>query len=241
MFHRIARWLISRSIDEDRSVPHWLRSWIDRNEGLKDFETMSRQIGRQLKSDAREWISSQALPGRVESVLSRRLFTPNAVSLARVRIMRRSVGAMILGTTGVAACAWFTIGHFRSHSDQVKQSDAEGGRPIAEAHPTGTITSADREWLATVWRRSRTKLGQLQARATSLPGGAEILNLPSRSAIMQPAQVVASTTGRALAMLDRGIDSEQKQLTSDARAAFSFFAHRLPASLAKLVGWTERK
>jgi hypothetical protein len=54
---------------------------------------------------------------------------------------------------------------------------------------------------------------------------------------VEPAEAAGSTTGRALATLDRGMLSEQQQLTSDAKTAYSFFAHRLPASLARLVGW----
>lgn len=240
MLRRIARWLISRSIDEGRHVPQWLRKWIERDDKLKDFETLSQRLGAQLKDDAADWISSQKLPRRVETVLPRRLVRPNAVSHRRKRAVRGAVGAMLFGTTA-AACVWFTMSHSRSPTDQAKQPKPEETRHIVKENPAVPITAADREWLQTAWRRSRANLSQLHERATNLPGRSDLLNVSGYSAIIEPAETAGSATGRALAMLDRGMTSQQQQLTSDSRAAVSFFVERLPASLAKLVRWKKRQ
>jgi hypothetical protein len=240
MLHRIARWLISRSIDEDRPVPVWLRRWIDRDEELRQFETQSRQLEGRLKDDACGWIASQArsseaFTGSATSVGRQRRVIAQPATFRGERILRWALGA--LGAMALATCAWFAVARWPWQRAEAERHGQDESRQIAQAPATPTISAADRKWLSATWNSSRASLGQWQARAQELPGRMETLKLPALSAIVEPAEAVGSTTGRALATLDRGMQSEEQQLTSDAKAAYSFFAYRLPASLARLVGW----
>ncbi|HEV3338803.1 MAG TPA: hypothetical protein VG125_00555 [Pirellulales bacterium] len=232
MLHLIARWLISRSIDEDRRAADWLRRWIDRDERLKRFETLSRQLGSQLKDDARVWTASRELPAGAKSPIRPRGVVSRPASVRRPR----SVGwSLALSGAALAACAWFVLGHLPSAGDRSGPPGPSEKHGVAQA--PAKITAADREWLATAWKTSRAHLGQWRPRAGVLPGRTESLKLPGLAPVVEAA---GSTAGRGLAALDRSMASEQQQLASDAKAAFSFFTYRLPTSMARLVGWRPR-
>jgi hypothetical protein len=242
MLHTIARWLISRSIDEKRRVPDWLRHWIDGDAELKRFEMLSRQLEVRLKDDARGWIAgqeqpSEALPTGETSASRQRRVVARPASFRRERSVVWSLAA--LGTTAVAAGALYAIARLQPQGVQAERRDDAENREIARIPATVTITTADREWLATAWNTGRVNLGQWQARALDLPVRMEISELPDLSAIVQPAESAGSTAGRALATLDRGMLSEQQRLTAGAKSGLSFFAYRLPAGVARLVGWQQ--
>lgn len=232
MLRMIARWFISRSIDEDRRLPDWLCHWIERHIDVKQFEMRSRQLGDRLKNDAPSWIASQALPASEEPADRRQIVAPQRVSVGGKRTMAWSLAAGVL-----AASFLFAVAQFPSHRDRVEQSASRKDRPFAPTTAVETISAADREWLVRSWKASRANLDQLQARASDRPRRTRVWKLPGVSVIVEPAKVAGSVTGRALATLDRGIETEQKQLTSDMRTALAFFAYRLPSSMAKLVGW----
>jgi hypothetical protein len=239
MFRMLARWLISRSIDEGRRVPDWLRHWIDRDHDLKQFEKLSRQLGDDLKKDSGGWIASQASAAGEELAGRRRLVVAEP---ATFRLRHRgawSLASLSLGTGALAACAWFVVARLQAPPDRAEQPTPDAQRQVVQTPEAVTITAADREWLATTWRTTQANFNQLQARARALPARAEILKLPGVSTIVEPAETAGSTTGRALATLDRGMLWQQQQLADDAKTAFSFFTYRLPASLARLVGWRQ--
>jgi len=231
MLHMIARWLISRSIDEGHPLPGWLRRWIDRDDELEQFEMLSRQLGCRLKGDAPGWIASRSLPAGEESAGRRGIVGGQRAANRRNRRLAWSLAAC-----AVAACAGFAIARLQMEPDHRERPIPSGDDTMVQMPATATITVADREWLAAAWKTSRTNFGQLQARAKDLPRRAERWRLPGAS-IVEPVEVAGSTAGRALATLGRGMDSEQRQLTSDMQTAFSFFTYRLPASVGKLVGW----
>lgn len=231
MLRMIARWLISRSIDEGHRLPGWMRRWIDRDDELNQFEMLSQQLGCRLKNDALGWITSQSLSvggkstGRQEIVPGQR--APNR----RKRRLAWSLAAL-----SVAACAGFAIARLRWERGPLERAISSGDRTIAQMPAVATITEADREWLAAAWNTSRANLNQWHARADGLSRRAQRWMSPGVS-IVEPVQVAGSTAGRALATLRRSMDSEQEQLTSDMKTALSFFAYRLPVSAGKLVGW----
>jgi hypothetical protein len=232
MLHFVAKWLISRSIDENRRPAGWLGRWIDRDDELRRFEILSRQLGDRLSDDARSRISSQQmatggrLPGRPRVVLARQ------APFRRRRSVAWSVGGLTLGTAVVVACAWFVIGRLHSKGERATQPDpAEDGRIVA----TAKLTAADRERVVRAWKTGHESLMRLRLHAFTPRH--EMSNPPDLSPIVEPAEAAGSTVGQVLATLDRGMESEQEKLAFDAKAAFSFFAHRLPASIAKLVGW----
>jgi len=158
MLRMIARWFISRSIDEDRRPPGWLRHWIDRDDELQQFEMLSRQLGSRLKDDAAGWISSQALAAAEESAARRRIVTPQPASFRRERML-----ALSLAVCTLAACALFAVARWQPQPDQAGQPTLEGDHRITQAPAPVTIAATDREWLATAWKSSRANLGQLRA------------------------------------------------------------------------------
>jgi hypothetical protein len=237
MLRMIARWYISRSIDEDVRLPNWLRRWIDRDDELKQFEMASRQLDSRLKSDAPGWIASQATGAVEEAVRPQTMVAVTTKSSRRERTIAWSLAASAIAAGAFFAIAWLQSAKLPLNEDRVEQSLPGAEKHLALTPSTDTMSAVDREWLITAWKRSRANLGRLKAHAEDLPRRVEVLKMPDASTVVEPAAVAGSTAGRALATLDRGMESERQQLTSDVRAAFSFFAYRLPESVARLVGW----
>jgi hypothetical protein len=232
MLHLIVKWFISRSIDEDRPLPDWLERWIDRNDDLKQFQKRSRQLGNRLKNDAADWIERPVSPAAADSTHHQQVVMPQRASPRLKRTIIRSLAAGALG-----AICLLAIFQWRSPRDQAGQPVSGNDREIPRVTAVVTMSEADRERLVSRLTGSRAILGQWQARAKDLPGPALDWKLPRVSVIVEPAEVAGSATGQALATLDRGMESEQQRLTSEVKTAYSFFAHRLPSSLARLVGW----
>jgi hypothetical protein len=240
MLRMIARWFISRSIDEDVRLSNWLRRWIDCDEELKQFEILSQQLGNRLKKDAPHWIASQALPADEQTSPE---ITPSHSAPLRSRLVvqrvvrRKRKVAWSLAACALAACALLAFSRLQTEGDHAGQPRLLQDRGLAQAPASETISAADREWLVAALKTGRIQLGRLQAQATELPRRARVVELPGVAAIVEPTEVAGMTAGRALANLDRGMQSEQQQLNSDIKAAVTFFAYRLPASMARLVGW----
>lgn len=237
MFRLVAKWLISRSIDDDRPAPNWLRHWIDRDHELKQFELLSRQLVRRLKDDSRGRIASLPSLTGEPSARRQRHVTGHPASRRRGHRVDPSLGTLSLGALTLAACVGFLVGQLPSHRDQLERSEHEETQHIAKPPATAKIDAADREWLATTWKTSRTTLGQLRSQIRTVSGRTDVVKLSNLSAIIKPAEAAGSSAGRALATLDRSMQSQQQQLASDAKATFAFFTRRLPTSVAKLVGW----
>jgi hypothetical protein len=237
MLRMIARWFISRSIDEDVRLPNWLRQWIDRDDELKRFELASRQLDSRLKSDAPGWIASQATGAVEEAVGPRQMVAVTTKSSRRERTIAWWLAASAIAAGAFFGIAWLQSARLPLNEDHFEQSLPGADKRLAATPSTETISAVDREWLIIAWKRGRVNFGRLKAHAEYLPREVEVLKMPDASTIIEPAVVAGSTAGRALAALDRGMESEQQQLTSDVRTAFSFFAYRLPASMARLVGW----
>lgn len=249
MLHFVAKWLISRSIDENRRTADWLRRWIDRDDELKRFEILSRQLGDRLSDDAHRWTCRQEIPTGARSAdrIHSSSFAPRkgvpsrseSRQCAAQHWARRksrvawSAGGLTLATAAVMVCAWFVIGRLHSREDRAKQPDAAENRRIAA---TAKLTAADRAWVVAAWKTGHKNLVRLRARG--LPrANSEIPKLPDLAPIAEPAEAAGSTVGHVLATLDRGMEAEQQKLAFEAKAAFSFFAHRLPVGIARLVGW----
>lgn len=56
----IARWFVSRSIDEGRAVPSWVARRMERDETLRQFDLASRRMIQRLQDDAPQWMSTRA-------------------------------------------------------------------------------------------------------------------------------------------------------------------------------------
>src|SRR5436190_973206 len=122
MLRMIARWFISRSIDEDVRPPNWIRHWIDRDEELKQFEITSRQLDSRLKSDAPGWIASQATGAAEETAGPQRTVAVTTNSSRRVRTVAWSLAASAIAAGALFAIAWLQSARWQRNGDHVAQS-----------------------------------------------------------------------------------------------------------------------
>lgn len=231
MLRVIVKWMISRSIDEGRPVPAWVRRKIDGDQELKQFELRSRQLGLRLKSEADGWIARQSTP-----VTEPSLRTEQVSANKSLRRMMWFAGA---GVAVSAATIGLTVALNRSEVDSPIQTGPDSGQSVAATKrtvETDLEVAKVGEWLIQSVNKSHATFEQLHSRTPTLPIRFESLKLPTVAQLTEPAKVAGSTASQAFTMLDRGLETEQKRLTSEVRSAFSFFTYRLPMSLAKLAG-----
>lgn len=233
MLRTIFEWLISRSIDQDRPLPDWLKRRVDRDDDLKQFEVRSRQLGDRLRVEAADWIASGASAKANDSALRRQIVTQHRNAPGRGR--QKIVWTLLAGS--MAAMLVFAVFQLGSPGDRVARLDPGRDPHLAKAPPVKKTPDPDHKSLVRWLKDKEAKLGQLRSRMNELPSPTEDWKLPDVSVIVEPAKAAGSSAGHALAILDRGVESEQQLLKSELQTAFSFFAYRLPTSVAKLVGW----
>jgi hypothetical protein len=51
----LAHWMISRSIDDGRDVPAWVRRWSESDQETSRFEAHARRLAAALRADAPSW------------------------------------------------------------------------------------------------------------------------------------------------------------------------------------------
>lgn len=231
MIRTIFKWFISRSIDQSVRLPHWVRSWIDRDQELRHFESLARQLGSRLKRDAPAWIAIQAVPVTDNASASRVLASiPASPSLVRRRI------AWSLAAGALAASVVFVLASLPGGGDQINQPIPSGDvSPVAISHDE-TSSALKRQWLITAWKTGQTSFNQLKVHSADLRSRLDVPQMPDFSTIREPSRIVGAIAGRMAVAFDSGIRLQRQQFTSDLQSAFSFFTHRLPATAAKLVG-----
>ncbi len=239
MLRTIGKWLIGRAIEREAPLPRWLRWWVDRDEELSRFESASQRLGALLRRDAAGWMARQTLEVRKEltgSALVRWSDPPRGWTRRRTAW---SLTACALAASALFALAnWPTTGH-----DAAPPDSSGGGRlangQLASDRDVESIPRIERQRLIAAWRAGRANVNEWKERVKGVSGKIEVLGLREAAAIFAPAEAAGATTERVLAALDAAMASQRQELTSGMRSAYVFFAHRLPASVAHLVGWQE--
>jgi|GEM_PF-6509718 len=231
MLRMIAKWMISRSIDEDRAIPGWIRRRIDGDQELKQFELRSRQLGERMKSDAAVWVATTTVPVAKPF--------PEFQAGAKARGSRNMVRLTSAWTFASAAAVVAVLTLNRPRQNPPDQAGQATNQSIIVTEP---IVAADREsldmreWMIRTVKKSRATLEELRSSARVLPIRPKELKLPHFSELLEPAKVAGSSTGHVYLILDERLATEQKLLVSELKSAYSFFTHRLPTGIVKLAG-----
>jgi hypothetical protein len=224
----IVKWYISRSLDRGVRLPRWVRARIDCDLKLRRFESLARQLDDRLRRDAPEWIAIEAKESRDDVRVTRPLVSSQSYPL-HGRRWAAAAGALAAGVAVVLA-------NLPSGGDQVDRPIRSGdGQRAVTAH-AGTNSALDRQWLIAAWNSGRASIHQIRVRSIGLRDRVTVPKMPDFSTILEPTEIAGSIAGRTAATLDSGIQLQLRQVSSDLRTAVSFFAHRLPASAAKLAG-----
>jgi hypothetical protein len=234
MFRMIAKWYISRSIDQDVRLSKWMRAWIDRDLELKRYELISLQLQQRLRSDAPRWFATPV--NRCTPNPRHWAFVTRLLSSA-IRPRRRMAWTFAAcSLTTAALIAWVT---FLSGTHQVAPSMVATDSQSTIARVDRAFVPVDLRRTMLAWKVSRARLDQLLDRVKELPSGLDISARPRVAFFVEPTRRAGSAAGNALKTIDDGLKSQGKQFSSDVRSAVVFFAYRLPVSAAKLVGVQE--
>jgi hypothetical protein len=224
MKHYIARWFISRSIDDpSQPLPAWVTRRLPRDRALREFERNARQLVQRLEQDAAQWIFATSTPSAVRSVPRRGAWAESVPTAA---------GKVALAL-GLAAGLLVAISLWRHVPESPPISSAIHSLPLAHAPETSALDlpSWDNSW--SLGRRMVDRLAERAeelAATMSLPGSPGLTVNPSA-----PLESAGVAYGRALATLDQNFQLEQDRIAAEIRGTIHFFAHHLPAQVANQV------
>lgn len=202
----LARWLISRSIDADRELPHWLRAWATDLETAR-FEAAARKLAASLADDATAWRAIDPHPARQVRTADNAGWRPI--------FDRRALAA------GVVACLFVTGLALRSRESGPQQQSPATPQEwqfflatIEEGRLMAKSLDPQPEW--------KLALQTLEPSMRRLP-------LPRFQSGTDNAAL------QAYSAVDKHLRRQRDSLNSQMDAAMSFFTQRLPESTAKVV------
>lgn len=227
----IVRWLIDRAAERDAPLPGWLRRRIARDAELQRFEAASRGLAARLRRDAAPWLALHGDEARGASDHPR-LAAPTA-HVERSPRSRRSVAqtlAYALAASVLAVALW------RALDDANQSPTMSSDEPLANASSVEGISSADRAQLAAAWRSGRSLASSWQAHAQNAVARIEEVDLINPAMIVPRMPSTSAATERLRAALDEAVATQQREFAAGMKSAYRFFAVRLGASVAQLVG-----
>ena len=212
MKYWIARWLIDRAADDDRSLPGWVEKLLERDESLRDFQRATRMTVERLRGDAADWITAFDL----DSVPPQNRARP-----ARSDSRSHLVSAALVLAAGVLAALTFWL----------MNPSQPPSNPIVRAHDPQPIPK-DQQPPETVLADDMERLIDLVATAPR-PQMAKLA--------IEPAEAAGRLVGRSLAMLDRGLQQEREHLKSDALTTVDYVTSHIQSGLGGFGFREERK
>jgi hypothetical protein len=234
MLRTFGKWMISRASERETPLPGWLRRWADHDQELARFAAASRRLGPLLRRDAAEWLDVQT-----EEVRPARRSHARAsgaeqrpVQLPVGLVRRRFAGAWAAGGVAaalvLAALAW-----------RMPTSEDSSVAPVPRGGQAATISPQEREQLILAWRAGRANLGAWQARVKGVSRRIGAYELRRATLKFPRVEIADAATERVLTALDAAAAAQRRELADGVKSAYGFFAERLPASVAALVGWQE--
>lgn len=231
MFHTISKWLISRLVEREAPLPPWLRRWVDRDEELLRFESASRRLTSRLRSDAPAWTARQSSDVRAEQLV------PAAAHYVRppaawYRRPAARVGALCaLAASIMLAFAWWQ-GLTTEHVPSPTISD----QALAVQGAGGPISPREGAQLMAAWQASRVHVAAWPARLKDAARRFEAIELRSPATIRPSWEIADATPQRLRRKLSAAVSSQRQEFAAGMKSAYAFFTHRLPTSVAILVG-----
>ncbi len=228
MIRFFAKSLIDRAAQRGAALPPWLQRRVDRDPELQRFAAASRGLGGRLRRDAASWMAvptgdregAQASPS-----LER---TRGEHSMRRRPSVARTALAFALAASVVAIAAWRAL-------DGATQPPSSPANPSTGDHHVVQISAAQRDQLLAAWRSGQSLAQAWKGRVHSAASRAREIELIDPT-LMVPRLNTARAVTRVRTSLDIAVTAPQRELAAGMKSAYDFFARRLGASIAQLVG-----
>lgn len=230
MFRAFGKWMIGRASERETPLPAWLRRWAERDEKLARFAAASRRLGPLLRRDAAPWMELQAEEVRI---VRRPPARARGAGQRPVRAARRRM------TGAWAACGLAAALVLAAHTWQAPRGDQLAVTPPDRGGQVATISPSEREQLILAWRAGRANLGAWQARVKGATRRIGALEMRHAALKFPRAGIADAAAERVLTALDAAAAAQRRELADGVKSAYAFFAQRLPASVATLVGLQE--
>jgi len=213
----IARWMIGRAADGDRSVPSWVRRRMARNPSLMDYEQQSRALVSRLRSEAGGFARRSARTSQVVSLRQ---------SSNRERRHRLSQVAVVVAVAAVLILLLLPRGGGRLQEDLPghQPSDAMVAQRRAQAVTVAKFVGAQAAVMQRVWD-STEDFGSRVARLRPRPlSAARWLTDQTEDAGRSAGEAINQT----VAAFGRSVLREQKKLWDAVRPFTDAFHGLLP-------------
>jgi hypothetical protein len=223
MFRFLAKSLIDRAAKRGAALPRWLQRRVDRDPELQRFAAASRGLATRLRGDAASWMAMKSDEHRGLPTDPARERTRVARSMLQRRSGARTILAYALAASLLAIAAWRVM-------------DDPAPPPSPADHLAGQrISPEELDQLLTAWRSGRSLADAWQARVQSAASRIDDV------ARIDPALIVSRfdatrAAARIRTTLDIAVIAPQRELATGMKSAYDFFARRLGASIAQLVG-----
>lgn len=220
MLRSILKWRISEAIDRGAALPPAVRRRVANDPELAAYEAAAGDLCQRLRAEAPAWVERHVDDPAVAA--ARRLApmherVPRTAASARRTAARRWGVPLALAASALVALALW---------------ESTGDRPYRR------LGEADRQRIVAALQSGRANLAQVATVIKRFDADVEWPALP-RPAGLASGQRARASAERMLTAFDDGLKEQQHELAASARSAYAFFAVRLPASMATLVGLQE--
>ncbi len=232
----IAKWYLSKCHDNGTKLPNWIRTWVNADPTLREFERMTESISQRLRQDAVRSVGSIRPTSDSNQVVPRRISPIAVVSPP----LDHSWDYRPLLATAAILVACLVGSRFLIPSGATKLADRDPatgmtdvGSPLVAHDPQPEPRLALREAFSQgkrLWR-------QVQGGGPSPSTGQALPQIALAIDIVRPAAAAGQAVGRTLVVLQEGMQSEREQLNHVTRRSFDYFARELPTSALALAGW----
>lgn len=230
MYKMLAHWLIGRAAEQGEPLPSWLRSVVDRDPTLVQFEAASRRLGPQLRRDATRWVQETE---EHEPANTRRPVRTRPRPVPQRSISRRLAWPIATCAAAAALMVAFALA-MRSEDRDTIASDDEGA--AARSQHIAVVAPADRDQLLAAWDAGQMSMFDLSQRMQRLSFKVSLPPRVESASLFREVERAGDATERAVARWDAAAASRRQALAADVKSACQFFTRRLPTSLALVMG-----
>ena len=222
MKRTVLKWWISRAVDQKQDISPWLRSRIDRDPELRDFEHAARELETRLREDSIAWIETGI--ASVNRARPEHINPGPSLSRAHAFLPLTAAALLLIGATAV----WnFTRQNDRNVTTATNSIDLS---------PRTVGSPSDVKVIAKFLDVSR---ALMQPIATAVPRHLPTSSVPGEHLLREYGVSLTQPTNEVLRGVKSKMSDQRQQMSSEVRSVVGFFAKRLPRSAAQLLGLQE--
>ena len=250
MIRHIAKWSISRSLDNVKPIPSWVRFLMRHDQSLRLFAERSAELANRLRLDAEEWTGEfQPKSTSITHSASTRLTLAGnhtrSVIASRAVPWSLATAAILVAVVAMYSRQWTSNETDRTSIEHIVSNDSSESAALrATAEEKSKFGS---ELLAATINSSTRMIQEMspeqlspfleQTAVANLFSGNDLLTgWPFPTSIEASTDLAGDVTSKVFLSLNDSMQAEQLQLLGELKRAANYFSQKLPKRAVKLVG-----